>query len=74
MIALSRFTSFLLFIFSLSLLTCALPAPAASENRALTRREPGNQVLSLVADLTLRVNEHTAALSQYDNPRNMLPD
>jgi hypothetical protein len=62
MIAFGRLTSFLLFVLSLSFLTCALPTPSANGNQALSARGTGNDVLTLVADLDAKVCARVEAL------------
>ncbi|KAG9089253.1 hypothetical protein FS749_001493 [Ceratobasidium sp. UAMH 11750] len=62
--AFTRLTSFLLFVLSLSFLTCALPtlAPAGSQDLAV-RTGSGQDVLDIVLDLKAKVKAEVAVLT-----------
>ncbi|KAG9107963.1 hypothetical protein FRC07_008558 [Ceratobasidium sp. 392] len=64
MLAFTRLTSFLLFVLSLSFLTCALPTPAAVDSNELVARTGGaNAVLGLVVDLKVKVEVEVGVLA-----------
>ncbi|KAG8711483.1 hypothetical protein FRC12_006647 [Ceratobasidium sp. 428] len=62
--AFTRLTSFLLFVLSLSFLTCALPTPAVGSKDLAVRDDPGHVVLAAVADLYLKVEAHVDVLAK----------
>ncbi|KAG8736999.1 hypothetical protein FRC10_008660 [Ceratobasidium sp. 414] len=61
--AFTRLTSFLLFVLSLSFLTCALPTPAAAGSNGLAVRNDACQgVLDILVELKAKVDVTTNAL------------
>ncbi|KAG8793827.1 hypothetical protein FRC12_001457 [Ceratobasidium sp. 428] len=68
MLAFSRLTSFLLFVLSLSFLTCALPTPAVAGSKELAIRDGGDQaLLSVVAGLRANADAKVQDLGGCNN-------
>ncbi|KAG8735552.1 hypothetical protein FRC10_010409 [Ceratobasidium sp. 414] len=62
--AFTRLTSFLLFVLSLSFLTCALPTPVVAGSKELAVRNGGAQdVLSILVDLKAKVDAEVVVLT-----------
>ncbi|KAG8727352.1 hypothetical protein FRC10_006163, partial [Ceratobasidium sp. 414] len=62
--AFTRLASFLLFVLSLSFLTCALPTPAVAGSKELAvRNSCAQDVLSIVVDLKVKVDAEVAVLT-----------
>ncbi|KAB5588626.1 Transmembrane protein [Ceratobasidium theobromae] len=66
MLAFSRLTSFLLFVLSLSFLTCALPAPAPNSNALAIRGHSDVDLVKLVVDLEADVNAAVKVIADVD--------
>ncbi|KAG9118753.1 hypothetical protein FRC07_006593 [Ceratobasidium sp. 392] len=66
--AFTRLTSFLLFVLSLSFLTCALPTPAAvgSKELAVRTADCGPKVLDIVLNLRAQVEADVAAIAKAE--------
>jgi hypothetical protein len=64
MLAFSRITSLLLFVLSLSFLTCALPTSVGHSN-ALATRDQGAELLKICADLEVDVKAKVDAIGQW---------
>ncbi|KAG8716572.1 hypothetical protein FRC09_015558 [Ceratobasidium sp. 395] len=68
MLAFSRLTSFLLFVLSLSFLTCALRTPAVAGSKELAVRDGGAQaLLDICIDLEAKVAAKVQALGGCNN-------
>jgi hypothetical protein len=64
--AFTRLTSFLLFVLSLSFLTCALPTPAVPGSNELAARHGGaDAVVALIVDLQAKVDVHVKAIGKF---------
>ncbi|KAG9076875.1 hypothetical protein FRC06_009237 [Ceratobasidium sp. 370] len=62
--AFTRLTSFLLFVLSLSFLTCALPTPAAAGSKELAARHgSGQDVLTIIGDLKAKVDAEVVVMT-----------
>ena len=67
--AFTRLTSFLLFVLSLSFLTCAMPTPAIANGKDLAvRGGSADAVISALVDVKAKVDLHVAAMGKliYD--------
>jgi hypothetical protein len=63
--AFTRLTSFLLFVLSLSFMTCALPTPPVAGSRDLAvRTEGGQALLAIFTDLYAKVQADTDELGK----------
>ena len=63
--AFTRLTNFLLFVLSLSFLTCALPTPAISNGIDLAARgDSADAVISALVDVKAKVDARVAAMGR----------